>query len=222
MTMQSDTAVAKRRKRVAAEYRRQGYRVLVPGSGDALPTFLSDSRPDLVAESPGDRAVILIKPSRALRGSNDLTELAALIEGQPGWRLELISIGNESEDEAVLSRPDWLERMLRRPDLTADHALPGIHAVFLTDVLGVLVRSLAAVNRIRVRDKDARRIAQELAYKGIVDQETLDEIESAFAWRSLLMHGLTLPSSPEAQATKLIALCRQLHAQAMNEAAMAA
>jgi hypothetical protein len=111
MGMLSDTVIEKKRRRVAANYRRQGYQVTLPKDPATLPSFLRDCHPDLIAEREDDHVVIEIKPSRALKGSNDLQDLAARVAAQPGWRLER---GN---------RP-WIESMPRSTAVTGSCIIP--------------------------------------------------------------------------------------------------
>jgi len=184
MATQSDAAVEQRRKRVAAEYHRQGYRVIRPDALAPLPSFLGDCRPDLIAEKGDDHVVIEIKPGRALKGSNELKELAARVAGQPGWRFELVALGNEAEEAATVSQPGWLETMLHAADRGAGNAPDVLRFGYLYEVLGYLLRGIASLNHIRARDKSPERIARELAFAGVVDQDMLDRIEAATAGRA--------------------------------------
>ena len=181
---------------------------------------LQKRRKRVVAERPDDRVVALIKRSRALKGANDLRERAVLVDGQPGWRLELIAAAGENEDSAMLSHSGWLEGMLRQAG--TDATTNGMHVVFLDEVLGVVIRGPAARCGIRSRDKTALRVARELTFQGVIDQDVLDRIESAFEWQRRLLHDVPLRSSPADQASEVIALCRQLNDRSMNETDLAA
>lgn len=203
----SETTVARKRKQVAAIYARQGYRLLSPEASQ-WPPFLQDCRPDLVAERDDDHVVVAIKPSRALKGSNDLTELAARVTAQPGWRLELFALGGQ---EPELPSETWLDKMLSsRP---AGEDAETFQTLYLIQVLGFLVRGTAIQNGLRVREKSPERIARELAFEGVIDQDTLDRIERAFAWRDDWMQG-TMPShTSRLEAADLDVLCRAIYAQ---------
>src|SRR6185437_499868 len=113
--------------------------------------------PDLVAEREDDHVVVAIKPSRALKGSNDLTELAARVAGQPGWRLELFALGGE---EPGLPSPEWLDTLLLAQSGQENGG--AFRSLYLVQVLAFLVRGTAAQNKLPVRDKSPERIAREL------------------------------------------------------------
>lgn len=217
MTMPTDTVIEKKRRRVAADYRRQGYRVTQPEVGSTVPPFLHDCRPDLIAERDDDRVVIEIKRSDKLRGSNDLEELAARVTAQPGWRLELIALGTDGDEAEIVSRPDWLENMLRRPDLAGDPGHAYFHVVYLGQVLEFLIRGVALLNRIETRDKRATRIARELVFQGVLGQPTLDRIEGALAYRNTLLHEWGPPRHQTEQVAEMTALCRDIYAECLPQ-----
>ena len=220
MPAQSDSFVKKSRKEVARQYRRQEYRVTQPGAAVTLPAFLHDCHPDLIAERNDDRVVVMIKPARALEGSNELKELAARVADQPGWRLELIALSSEGDDAAPLREPDWLESMLERPGIAND---PRVQVVYLVEVLSYLVRGLASLNNIKIRDKSTQRIARELAFAGVLSQELLDRIEDTLERRNRLMHRLLPDSrSPADQADDIIDLCREIHTEYLHDAPQSA
>lgn len=194
-TMLTDAAIEKKRKRVAADYRRQGYRVTWPEGSAALPSFLRDCHPDLIAERDDDHVVIEIKPSNTLRGSNDLQELAAKVATQPGWRFELVALGTAGDEADVISSPGWLERRLSHPDLATDPSHASLRVINLGQVLEFLLRGVAIRNGIRIRDKLPRRIANELAFAGIMEQPTLDRVENALGYRDRLLHDPVAPQT---------------------------
>jgi hypothetical protein len=213
MTMPIDTVIEKKRRRVAADYRRRGYRVTRPESGSTVPSFLRDCHPELIAERDDDRVVIEIKRSHKLRGSNDLEELAARVAAEPGWRLELVTLGRDGDEGDIVSRPDWLENMLRRPDLGGDPGQVYLHVVYLGQVLEFLIRGVALLNHIGTRDKPAARIARELVFKGVMGQPTLDRIEMALGYRNSLLHEWAAPEHQVEQVAEMTALCRDIYAE---------
>ena len=215
MGTQTDIKVDRRLRQIASSYRKQGYRVIVPAGADALPPFLHDCHPDVIAEKEGDRVVIEVKASRALKGSNDLVELADKVAAEAGWRLELVTVGTDP-DYADLLAPDWLERMLRA-------AAPGTEityrCIYLGEVLSYLIRGFAAVNNIRIRDKTTLHLARELVYRGVLDQDTLDRIEDAIDWQDRLMRRMPPTRSAVEQAAETEQLCRDIYAQSQTPGA---
>jgi REase_AHJR-like protein len=217
MALPTDAVIEKKRQSVAQEYRRQGYRVTVPERSAALPSFLRDCLPDLI-ERDDDHVAIEIRHSNMLRGSNDLKELAARVATQPGWRFELVTLGNDGNEADVISRPDWLESMLRTPDLATNPDQAYFHVVYLGQVLEFLVRGVALRNGIRIRDRLPRRIANELVFAGIMEQPILDRLEHALSYRDKLLHERVAPENQKEQVHEMTALSRDIYRQCVSEA----
>ena len=209
-----DADVDRRIRQVAATYRRQGYRVTDPGTSAAIPTFLHGCTPDLIAEKEGDHVVIEVKRASALRGANDVADIAERVAATPGWRFEVVALPSESETTGG-SASDWLNIMLRRrahdDDMTQQ-------CIYLAVVLERLLEIVASHEKLRVREKTGRKLAAELAYHGVIDQTLLERINTAFSWRSELVHGTATPSSPVEQASEIESVCRELLEQSMAEA----
>jgi hypothetical protein len=214
MSTRADAAVDRAYDQLAEDYAKRGYRVLRSAGADALPPFLRDHNPRLVAERANDHVVVAVKRTRSLRGSNDLPDLAASVTGEPGWRLELVALGKEADDLAATLEPGWLDAVLQAAGLLAGTARPQPALVaYLAWVMDFLLRNIAVLYKLHVRGQTALRLARDLTSQGILDQDTLDQIEAVNRWRDDLMYD---PSSAEDDAqrrTAITALCRDLHAQ---------
>jgi hypothetical protein len=213
--MPTDAVIEQKRKRVAADYRRQGYRVSWPNGDVPIPSFLHDCHPDLIAERDDDHVVIDIKRSNRLRGSNDMKELAARIAAQPGWRFELVTLGSDGDEAEVVSRPDWLEAMLRQH---ADAGPTIFRVLYLGQVLDFLVRGAAILNGMHVREKTVTGIAHELVFSGVMQQQTLDRIELVLDYRKRLMYGPVAQPPQTEEVTDITELCRRVYAECVTKA----
>ena len=97
---------------IAQEYERKGYQVTVEPELHALPEFLSDYRPDLIARSANESVVVEVKSYASLVSSNGLlSQLAQAVQEKPGWRIELMVVNpkrsgqiGSSPKSAVLDR----------------------------------------------------------------------------------------------------------------------
>src|SRR5277367_4553486 len=167
------------RRNVAREYRKRGYEVVDQPRGDSLPPFLRGFAPDLIAMKDDDRAVVEIKTAEGLRGSNEIKELAAVIEAHAGWRFELISLGRSKD--AGLQALSWggLEHLLDAALTTFDSGQRDLSLIYLVSLLDELVRDAATLHRIKGRDRSARAIIAELAFQGIIDGTTADVLDQA-------------------------------------------
>jgi hypothetical protein len=181
---------------------------------DAVPPFLGDCHPALIAEREDDHVVIEVKPARALKGSNDLVKLAERVAAEPGWRLELVALKSEDNDTSLLS-PGWLDRMLQRVAVGENDVLA---STYLAEVLTYLLRGLALRNKLRLRDKSAASAAYELAFAGVIDNDVLHKITDVFDWQESIMHEQPTSHAAADQIATMLSLCRELHAQAQDPA----
>jgi REase_AHJR-like len=207
-----DMEVDRRRRQIAASYRKQGYRITNPAESDTLPAFLGAYHPDLIVEKDGDHVVVEVKAARALKGSNDLVKLAERVAAEPGWRLELVALRSQDNDVLVLA-PDWLDRILIPAGSGAADVLT---CTYLAEVLVYLLRGIALHHKLRLRDGSSAGVVHELAFAGIVDEAELGRIKDALAWQADLMRGLPVSRSTAEQATLIKTICHELHAQAQT------
>jgi hypothetical protein len=213
MPTQARSEGEKAKRRVAASYRKAGYRVTVPPSPETLPPFLLDCHPDLVAERDDDRVVVEIKPAGSLKGSNDLVEMAQRVANQPGWRLELVTFKDTDPDTFVVTAP-WLERMLAARQPGSDGAGDVFLAAYRFEVLAFMLRSLSLRAGLPVGSRSPIELANSLAFDGRIHEALLSRIRHALRWQMDLMRGHE-PSPPaEGQTAELEAICRELYTQA--------
>ena len=95
-----DTTTELERKRLqelAREYREKGYEVIVEPRKNALPNFLSDYQPDMIARNDEESVVVEVKSRSSLAHSEYLQSLADRIKEKAGWRFELV-ITNPKEE----------------------------------------------------------------------------------------------------------------------------
>jgi hypothetical protein len=220
MNHKSDNLVEKTYDRIAEDYVRRGYRVSRGGNLALLPDFLQGFEPDLIAERRNDRVVVEVKRTRSLRGSNDLVRLAQEIAAHPGWRLELVALGKDADELSDIMEPEWLEKVSRQAEIVSgDPAMRPYMTIYQVEVLGVILRGLAIAVNLRPHDKSTPRVAGELTYHGVIDQETFERVRRAIEWRNEFVHGRSPDGSEEHENLALTELCRELHVVLRREAA---
>lgn len=109
---------------VAAKYKSQGYRVTLQPQPDQVPCFLRNWRPGLVAETADDHVVVEVKPRHALRYSEEVRQMADVVNRMPGWRFELIldeSSGREEEPPRIPDRKTIEGYLQEFHDLRENH-----------------------------------------------------------------------------------------------------
>jgi uncharacterized protein YutE (UPF0331/DUF86 family) len=207
-------------RNVAREYRRRGYDVVEQPRGENLPPFLRAFAPDLIAMKDDDRAVIEIKTAEALRGSNEIKQLAAAVETNAGWRFELISLGVSKDANATALSEGGLEHLLDAAVTTYESGQRELSLIYLVSLLDELVRDAALQHRLKGRDRSARAIIAELAFQGIIDGTTADVLDQAWDWRNAIVHGRATAEGPTRdEILRVVAACREVQTAMQLQAA---
>lgn len=207
-------------RRLAREYRDRGYEVVEASDRDAFPAFLHDFHPDLVATSPDDRVIVEIKRAGSLRGSNELTALAARVAQEQGWRLEVVTVAPAENEGLAPATRDRLIELGERIALAFERELPDAAFLAALSLLEELIRDLAARNGIRQREQSARLLARELAFRGLLGEDEIKMLDDAFSWRNRLMHADQKATSPtRGELDGVLRLCRSLQAMLTPAAA---
>ena len=79
---------------VAERYEGEGYQVLRDPPSSKLPKELRDFHPDLLAMRGHERVVVEIKKASGPLELNELGKLKRSVEGIPGWRLDVVWLGD--------------------------------------------------------------------------------------------------------------------------------
>jgi hypothetical protein len=87
---------------VADRYRDEGYQVLRDPPSSRLPRELRAFHPDLLAMKGNERVVVEIKKASRALELGELNKLKRSVEGIPGWRLDVVWLGDTG---ARLSKP---------------------------------------------------------------------------------------------------------------------
>jgi hypothetical protein len=203
----TEQAVASARRRVVREYKRRGYRVVDRPDPGELPEFLKGYRPSLIAERDDDHAVVEVRTARSLKGSNEFVELASLVNGEAGWRLELVTV----RPVDPLPDPEPARRHFREMANDPRLAPPDVKAVYFASVIEGLVTDLARRRGIRRTGGSIEALVHEIAFKGIVDEDTEADILSAVDLRTLVLREPGRAKDlTDAAIGRLTALCEAL------------
>ena len=213
MSTPADAAERRKLRSIARRYERDGYRVTTPGREGSLPAFLEGFTPDLIAESERDSVVIEVKRSDAVRGSNDLLEIAERVSREPGWRFELVT--TPSVERVSAPPAGRLASVEGRARQVMDLGLTDTAYVYASAVLEVLLRDLALQHGLKAAKMSSAQIARDLVSRGVISRETFDGLEQARGTRNLLVHAEAgkevLPSATDVE--DLLALIRHLSSE---------
>ena len=205
----------KTRRNAARKYRKLGYSVVeLPAAGD-MPAFLHGFAPDLVATSDVDKVVLEIKRAADLKGSNEIKELAAVVDRQAGWRFELIALA-AGPGGVVVPSEEKLERLLARGLALHEAGYGEVAVIFLVSVLEELIRDVGLQHGFKGYRESTRAIARELAFRGVVGDEVVDALDTGWDRRNRIVHCTEAEQTDSGDdITALTAACRDLR-EAMN------
>lgn len=197
-------------KMVARRYKSLGYDVVEHPTADQLPNFMQDVTPDLVARSDVDNVVIEVKRHAALKGSNDLINLADRVSGHPNWRFELVVLKDSESDQAKNSEISF-DDVIDKIRLAGSIKLFGLAYVYLTGILIRYVYELARIYDVKIVQKTDQTLLEELGFKGILPQEVLESSLAALSTRNSVIHisGDTASVSEE-DVEALVRLCDRM------------
>ena len=90
--------------RYADKYRADGFTVQVLDETGRVPDLPGVEGADLVATRNGERVVVQVKQSLAeLRRDDQSGRIADAVQGKPGWRYDLIVLGQPARSEDVVT-----------------------------------------------------------------------------------------------------------------------
>lgn len=119
---------ARRLRRIAERFQREGFEVTSEPRGPSLPSWLRRFNPDLVATRGREGVVVEVRSRGEVRGDKSLQQLAEIVEEHPGWRFEL-DMSNpretsqpEESAQAPASEPQ-IREYLQAADQLADKEL---------------------------------------------------------------------------------------------------
>src|ERR1700683_4166759 len=102
---------------VVERYRTDGYDVKPLTNGSGLPPFATGFHLDLLASKGGIQVLVQVKQGQQdLQDDPNTAEMARVINAQPGWRFDLVSLGNETGGPLRADEEPSLEALSRMLD----------------------------------------------------------------------------------------------------------
>ena len=188
-------------QQIAKDYRSRGYRVLVEPTVADIPSFLEDSRPEMIAYGPEDSVVVVVKVGTRTAASERFKELADTIRQQDGWRFSLVVVDPGSDDIApsaqqLLTRDQIAERLKKGEELL-QQGDKEVAFVLLWMSTEALLRQIASREGLPLERLPSSALLKELFSLGILSRDDLDTALRAFAIRNSLVHGFDAPELGE-------------------------
>lgn len=202
-------------EKVAQRYRAEGYDVVVRPRTDSLPPFLAGFHPGLIATLGNESVVIEVKTNRiGLSNGSDITRLAEVVNGQPGWRLDVVvlepetSVEKAAQDAAEPSDAQ-LFGILHAAEELADKGYTPYACVVAWAGVEAAMRRLQDETRLHGRTTPVE-LMRTLYSNGFLSREQFDRLRDSFKVRSQVVHGLVPPKVDPEMVRSITATARDL------------
>jgi uncharacterized protein YutE (UPF0331/DUF86 family) len=178
--------------RIASDYRRQGYEVVVEPRGADLPDFLVGATPDLIARRQDRNVVVEVKRSPKDVDRNQVEAISQLIAKQPGWQLVLMAPGMPDEiDPAELTTVDEaaIRELIREADAVSQLGMPPAALMCAWAAAEAAARLLVTRSGIRSQRSDTASLIRTLVSEGMVTDDEFRLLNDSYRFRSAIAHG---------------------------------
>ncbi len=189
---------------LAAEYRARGYEVRVRPSGDDLPPFLREFRPEIIATSPEANVVLEVKPYPQF-DDEEARELAEVVERNPGWRFDVMlvnpPVGPDIPAQEHLADDEQVTRMLENAETLSKEGHIEAAGLIAYSALETILRRLAQSKAPQIERQSSARVLKELYSLGNIHPDTFEKLLPLMEFRNAVAHGFkprnAAPSIPE-------------------------
>lgn len=172
------------------------FEVVLHPHPSSLPDFLRGYRPDLLARQEDESVVVEVKAGSANPQRDRFRELACAVDGQPGWRFELVfrSAPPVPEPDAPaaqrpsLTRPDAARAIADAEDLVGS-GRPEAALLWAWSAAEATLRLLASAEGISLRRSDPAYLLKQLALEGAITREDYEVLMRSFRTRNAVAHG---------------------------------
>ncbi|VTR96731.1 Uncharacterized protein OS=Bacillus cereus H3081.97 GN=BCH308197_0973 PE=4 SV=1 [Gemmata massiliana] len=202
---------------VADRYRNLGFKVVLHPKADDLPPFAKDFQVQVLATKDDKSVLTVAKASPSeLQTDTDVARYAEIIDGQPGWKLDVFVLGadapalpgkgdaREPADDEIRRAIADTEQMLKAG--FASQAVIAAWAVLET----AMRRRLVSVGRKAVYGTSPRTMLNELLSTGGFSNSEFRDLEGLFQLRNIIVHGFAVPQFQNSAVEFLIRMAKQL------------
>jgi len=201
-------------KKVAEDYERAGYSVVVQPDPGQLPAVFADVRVDLLARRGAETVAVEVKRRDELYDLADVSALAGRVENMPGWRLDVVVLpADETGDMPAQSTepdPDQIQALVAEAEA-------GLRAGAVRSALLVAwaaseaaMREAARRGGLAVDREPPGFVLKTLFANGIVSREEYDRGQRSSRVRNALAHGYEPPAFVPADVRWLLDFSRRL------------
>lgn len=185
---------------VAERYTQRGYQVVERPGVEQLPEFLQEFKPDLMAKNGSEAVIVEVQSYGQVAQSRDLEKLAASVESNPGWRLELVldnppdpaihEGASAGDGRPTIGIPE-IRSLIANSEILALAGASSAAVVLLWSALEAAIRTgLERIPASFINNESAAIIKQGVAY-GLMDPEDYDVLSQLLPTRNAAAHGFT-------------------------------
>ncbi len=194
--MMNATLEERKRQRiakVAQEYRKQGYEVIVAPQSEQLPRFLAMFPIDIIARNNKENVVIEVRTRPSLSKAPALDEIAQALEGRTNWRFELVVTNPKDYDpllanSALLEQSDVAYRLNEARQLATQEY--GEAAILMTwSALEAILRHTAQAEELPSIQKDPSYLLKSLYTYGLLSKDQFQILQDGLHARNVIAHG---------------------------------
>jgi hypothetical protein len=193
--------------RVADDYRRRGYEVQIEPASNAIPEFLRDFHPDLIARKPGDSVVVEVKVGTRTSAAEQLREIAERVNQQPGWRFSLVFADPDRPDQIIEAEPPPLaviEERARNADALIATGQNEAAFLLLWSSLEGLLRLLGQQAQLPLASLPPSTLVRELYSAGEITRDQFETLLELLPVRNQLVHGFGPERQPDTQRLRRV------------------
>ncbi|MCC7048366.1 MAG: hypothetical protein IT562_16750 [Alphaproteobacteria bacterium] len=184
---------------VASQYRKEGFQTRVPNGGDAFDTLLYRLGVRLIAYNDREQIAVLFgRPVSISTARNNLNQLHRLLDGRPGWRLDL-KLESGAEDTSPSGQPWSLETIRTKAgfaDLLSSRGRWDEASILVWAIFEAVVR--IAARKLQVHfpaHVGGDALLKQAAYLGLIDEGELAQGRELLIFRNRATHGLVAKAS---------------------------
>jgi REase_AHJR-like len=180
-------------ERIAEDYRRRGFEVLIEPKGKDLPEFLADATPDMIANRANEYLVIEVKRAPKAVDPEQVAAISKRLAAHPGWRLVLMApeppYRGIDSDLLTLDEQSIKDRFDEASTLIAQgHAEAALMLAW--SATEALLRLIASRYKVKTDRLDPAALLRALASEGVLNSDDLHQLNSTYQMRSAFAHGL--------------------------------
>lgn len=179
--------------KMADDYRRRGYNVVITPTGSDVPEFLAGYQPDIIARSPTESVVVEVKVGTRTSVAERFREIAERVNRQPGWRFSLVYVSPSEPDQLMEADPaplPQLEQRAREADSLLQANQPDAAFLLYWSTLEGGLRLLGRRAQLPLENLPSSALIRELYSSGELSREEFDTLMRLLPVRNRLVHGL--------------------------------